>query len=238
MANTRQDEAPRRFESGPEAPPRLYAEICSVIRATPASRVDTATRTRVALAAVFCLIPAAVVIASQFVYQRQAVGLVVGADSTVHLLLVLALLAALTLAATFVALRRSATGSQIASLFVAAALVAPIYAAVTLIDPLHAADVLPPPVDLSPWGARCIVLAAITGAIALGSFAAALRRAVPVASRLRGAVLGAAAGAWTGLALFVFCPASQYPHLLIGHVLPVVALTLAGAIVIPRVLRP
>jgi len=238
MASTRHDDAPRRFESDLAPPAGLYAEVCASIRGTPAQRVDTGRRTRLALAAVLCLIPAAVVIASQLVYQRQAVGLVVGADSTAHLLRSLALLAALAGAATFVALRRSRMGSEITSLVLAASLVVPIYAAVTLINPLHAGDPFPPPVHLSPWGARCLVLAAITGAIALASFTTALRRAIPVASGLRGAVLGAAAGAWAGLALFVFCPAGEYLHLLVGHLLPVVALTLAGAVVVPRALRP
>jgi hypothetical protein len=238
MASTRHHDAPRRFESAPAPPAGLYADICASIRETPAQRVDTGRRTRFALTAVLCLIPAAVVIASQLVYQRQAVGLVVGVDSTAHLLRALALLTGLTGAATFIALRRSARGSHLTSLLLAAILVAPVYAAVTLINPLHAADPFPPPVNLSPWGARCLVLAAVTGAIALASFTAALRRAIPAASGLRGAVVGAAAGAWAGLALFVFCPASEYLHLLVGHLLPVVAFTLAGAVVIPRALRP
>lgn len=238
MTINRPDDAPRRFESSFEPPAGLYADISASVRATPAARVATGTRTRFALTAVLLLVPGAVVIASQLVYQRQAVGLAVGDDSTARLLLTLALLVALTSATTFIGLRRSGRGPEITSLLLSAGLVAPVYAAVTLIDPVHAADAFPPPVELSPWGARCLVLATITGAIALASFAVALRRAIPAASGLRGAALGAAAGAWAGLAVFVFCPASEYEHLLFGHLLPVVALTVAGAIGIPRALRP
>ena len=78
MASTRHDDAPRRFESDLAPPAGLYADICASIRETPAQRVDTGRRSRLALTAVLCLIPATVVIASQLVYQRQAVGLVVG----------------------------------------------------------------------------------------------------------------------------------------------------------------
>jgi len=74
--------------------------------------------------------------------------------------------------------------------------------------------------------------------VVLLSFAAALRRSAPVASRLRGAALGAAAGAWAGLGIFIYCPATEYHHLLVGHVLPIAALTLLGLAAIPRALRP
>ena len=73
---------------------------------------------------------------------------------------------------------------------------------------------------------------------AAGVAATALRRSAPVASRLRGAALGAAAGAWAGLGIFIYCPATEYHHLLVGHVLPIAALTLLGLAAIPRALRP
>jgi hypothetical protein len=103
---------------------------------------------------------------------------------------------------------------------------------------VHAHDPGVLPVEISPWGLRCLVIATIVGMLVLASFGAALRRAVPVASRLRGAALGAAAGAWTGLAVFIFCPSDDFQHILVGHVLPIVAFTLLGAVASPRVLRP
>jgi hypothetical protein len=66
----------------------------------------------------------------------------------------------------------------------------------------------------------------------------ALRRAVAVAIRPRGAALGAAAGAWGGLAVFVFCPSGEPQHLLIGHVLPIALFTLLGGVALTKVLRP
>jgi hypothetical protein len=85
---------------------------------------------------------------------------------------------------------------------------------------------------LSPWGAPCIAVAMAVGAIVLAGFTLALRRAVPVASRIRAAALGAAAGAWAGLGIFLFCPAGNSRHRLIGHVLPVLAFTFVGAVAI------
>jgi hypothetical protein len=92
--------------------------------------------------------------------------------------------------------------------------------------------------NLSPWGTRCLTVSAAVGLLVLLTFTAALRRSAPVASRLRGAAVGAAAGAWAGLSVFVFCPAIEYRHLLVGHVLPIAAITLVGLVAIPRALRP
>ena len=46
------------------------------------------------------------------------------------------------------------------------------------------------------------------------------------------------AGAWAGLGILIYCPATEYHHLLVGHVLPIAALTLLGLAAIPRALRP
>jgi Protein of unknown function (DUF1109). len=77
----------------------------------------------------------------------------------------------------------------------------------------------------------------VSGSV-LAIFAVALRRAVAVASGLRGGALGAAAGAWGGLAVFAFCPSGETQHLLVGHVLPIALFTLLGGVVLSRALRP
>jgi hypothetical protein len=171
-------------------------------------------------------------------YGRQAVGLDVQSAGAEQLRLVLGTLAGLTLAATYVALKRRRDGGGVLALLLVAAAVVPAYAALTLVDPLHASQPTPAGVVLSPWGARCLVLAGIVGGVTLAAFAAALQRAVAAASVARGAALGAAAGAWAGLAVFVFCPAGEALHLVVGHLLPVAALTLVGALAAPRMLRP
>ena len=160
---------------------------------------------------------------------------------TFHLLIVLLLIAGLTLSATLVAIGRGerGLGSGVVALSLVALLVTPIYAVLTLVDPLEVSQTAAASLaKLSPWGLRCLTVSAAVGLLVLLSFTAALRRSVPVASRLRGAAVGAAAGAWAGLSVFVFCPAVEYRHLLVGHVLPIAAFTLIGLAAIPRALRP
>ena len=74
-------------DSGP--PAALYERVRASIQATPASTIRT--RTRIVLALASSLLVAAVVlgVASEVVYQRQAVGLEVEAQSAPHLLFVL-----------------------------------------------------------------------------------------------------------------------------------------------------
>jgi len=92
--------------------------------------------------------------------------------------------------------------------------------------------------ELSPWALRWLAIAVTVGLLVFVSFTAALRRSAPVASRLRGAALGAAEGAWAGLGVFLFCPTTDHRHLLVGHVLPIAIFTLLGLAAVPRALRP
>jgi hypothetical protein len=228
--------------SGSESalPESLYLRVRASVEREKASSSSMPVRVIVALIIASCLTAAVVLVASRIVYQRLAAGVYLAARSTPHLLLVLLLLAGLTLAATFVAISRGRRGfgSGLVSLAVVAALVAPIYAALILVSPVHTDDPMLASVTLSPWGGRCLAIASIIGTMVLASFTIALRRSAPVASRVRGGTLGAAAGAWAGLSIFIFCPSGSPLHLLVGHVLPVVALTLLGFIVVPRALHP
>jgi hypothetical protein len=119
------------------------------------------------------------------------------------------------------------------------ALVAPIYAALVLVNPVHMLtdETVLSDLTISRWGLRCLVISAIVGLPVLATFTVALRRSIPTASGLRGAALGTAAGAWAGLSVFIFCPSGDLLHMLVGHVLPIAALTLVGTVSIPRILR-
>jgi hypothetical protein len=221
----------------------LYGRVRSAIEKTPAATTRTRTLILAALALVPVLTILVVAIASQAVYGRPAAGLGIDVASPAGMLAILALLAGLTLVSTLFALWQGRSGLGIASLWLVsiAVLVAPVYAALTVLQPLHsgaADDVALTGVEISPWGLRCIFIATVVSASVLAIFAVALRRAVAVASGLRGAALGAAAGAWGGLAVFAFCPSGETQHLLIGHVLPVALFTLLGGIGLARALRP
>ena len=221
-------------------PEALYGRIRASIETTPASTMSMRTRIVLALAAALLVAATVLLVASRVVYQRYAPGLEVGTQSTSHLLLVVFLLVALTLASSLVALwrSRSGLGSSVLPPALAAGLVGPLYALLVLGSPVHVHDPDVLSVEISPWGLRCLVIATIVGLFVLASFTAALRRAVPAANRLRGASLGAAAGAWAGLTVFMFCPSGDYQHLFVGHVLPIVAFTILGSALLPRVLRP
>ena len=221
---------------------RLYPRIRAAVEATPASTTRTRTRILAALAVVPALTAAVVLIASEVVY-RQAAGLHVDVPSRVAMLTIVGLLAALAVASTIFALWQGRDGLGIGSvsLMSIATLVVPVYAALTVVQPLHsgAADnVALTGVTISPWGLRCLFVATVVSVPALAILGAALRRAAAVSSGLRGAALGAAAGAWGGFAVFVFCPSGNLQHLLVGHVLPMAVFTAIGALALTRTLRP
>jgi hypothetical protein len=221
---------------------RLYARGRNAVASTPAATTRTRTRIIATLAIVPALTMLVVLIASGLVYGRPAAGLDVDVASSAAVLTTLALLIALALASTVFALWQGRSGLGIASMWLVSitALVAPVYAALTVLQPLHsgaADEVNLTGVAISPWGLRCIFIASIVGASVLTTFAFTLRRAVAVAVGLRGAALGAAAGAWAGLAVFAFCPSGDLQHLLIGHVLPIALLTLCGVRIFQRWIR-
>jgi len=213
---------------------RLYARVRSAVESTPAATTRTRTRIIAALAIVPALTALFVLIASGLVYGQPAAGLDIDIASSAAALTTLSLLIGLALTSTVFALWQGRSGLGIASMWLVSitALVAPVYAALTVLQPLHsgaADDASGTRVVISPWGLRCIFVASVVGASVLTIFAVTLRRAVAVAVGLRGAALGAAAGGWAGLAVFAFCPSGELQHLLVGHVLPIVLLTLWGA---------
>jgi hypothetical protein len=224
-----------RFGAGPSE--ALSQRIRMQVAATAAPAGRTRSRLIGALVAVAVLTAIVVAIASELVYRRLAVGLETQSTGLTWTLLALVLM---TLAATALAVRRGSKGlgTAVTGLALAPSAVILLYAVLTVLNPIHLHDAAVIGVDISPWGVRCALIAAIVGLGAMAAFTAALRRAVPVASRLRGAVLGAAAGAWAGLAVFAFCPSGDHQHLLAGHLLPIIALTLIGAVATPRLLRP
>ena len=234
-------------DTGVSLPPRaddrvpseaLRSRVRASVANESASSTQMAVRVIAALIIALCLTAAVVLAASQIVYQRLAVGLYLMTQSKPHLLLVLLLLTVLTAAATFIAVSRGRRGfgSDLVSLASVSGLVAPVYAASILVNPVHT-DPTHASVFISPWGGRCLAISLIIGILVLACFTVALRRSAPVATWLRGGTLGAAAGAWGGLGIFIFCPSGDVHHLLVGHVLPVVVVTLLGFRLIPRALH-
>jgi hypothetical protein len=87
------------------------------------------------------------------------------------------------------------------------------------------------------WGERCLYVSLLAGA---GPFAALLwarRRSVTEGARWAGAAVGAAAGTVGWLVNDLRCQVANAPHLLLGHVLPLVVFV-AGGVAVARWLEP
>lgn len=77
----------------------------------------------------------------------------------------------------------------------------------------------------------CLELGSLMAIGPLVAFALVRRRSDPVAPRLTGAAVGAAAGAWGGLFIELRCGHASIEHVVLGHVLPVAVMTLLGALI-------
>jgi hypothetical protein len=81
----------------------------------------------------------------------------------------------------------------------------------------------------------CIKFGSLMAIGPLVAFALVRRRSDPVAPRLTGAAVGAAAGAWGGLLIELRCGRASVEHVVLGHVIPVVIMTLLGALIVGSV---
>lgn len=78
-------------------------------------------------------------------------------------------------------------------------------------------------------GWRCFGLTVLTAPWPFLALAYASRRMEPRFPGTAGAALGAVAGAWAAVMVELWCPLSVQQHVLIGHVLPLAALSAVGA---------
>jgi hypothetical protein len=85
-------------------------------------------------------------------------------------------------------------------------------------------------------GLRCLVLSVGTGGLMLFAALMSWRRSDPVTPRATGAAFGAGAGLGSALLVDLWCPVAYVPHLLLGHVLPILVLAVAGGLIGGRVL--
>lgn len=86
-------------------------------------------------------------------------------------------------------------------------------------------------------GWRCLGMTLFGGSLLLGAVAALRNRTVAVHAPLSGAALGVTAGSWAAVLVDMWCPLTNVPHVLVGHVLPLVILAALGGVMGHRVLR-
>ncbi len=86
-------------------------------------------------------------------------------------------------------------------------------------------------------GWRCFALTALTAPWPFAALAYASRRVEPRHPGTAGAALGAVAGAWAAVMVELWCPLAVHEHVLVGHVLPLFGLALAGAAIGVRMFR-
>jgi hypothetical protein len=92
-------------------------------------------------------------------------------------------------------------------------------------------------VDPRP-GAKCFAMTIAAAALPLFALLLVRRRSDAVHPIAHGAALGAALGAYAGVMVCCWCPDASPRHIAIGHVVPLVALALAGAVFGGRILAP
>lgn len=78
-------------------------------------------------------------------------------------------------------------------------------------------------------GWRCFTLTALCAPWPFAALVHASRRIEPRHPGTTGAALGAVSGAWAAVMVELWCPLSVHSHVLVGHVLPLAVLSLAGA---------
>jgi hypothetical protein len=80
-------------------------------------------------------------------------------------------------------------------------------------------------------GYRCLSYCLVMSALPMASFMVLKRGVEPRMPAVLGAAVGAACSAWGGSLIDLWCPLTNAPHVLVGHVAPIVIAILIGALV-------
>ena len=87
---------------------------------------------------------------------------------------------------------------------------------------------LPEPFSRAGW--LCLSHTLAMSALPLGSFLALRRGVEPRGPWALGAAVGATCGAWASILVDLWCPLTNTPHVLVGHVLPIAILVALGTL--------
>jgi hypothetical protein len=204
-------------------PPAFESRIRSAVAATKPVALAPRMRAAVAVVAVLVTLVSGAALLRPDLGSVPLVGLIAQSGAV-------ALLGILTLVVAMSA-GPYGFGMSVPVLATLAGITAPIYAALTMAIPLGTAA-------HGPEVRGCFTISMVVGSIGLAGLTFAMRRAVPSGATARGALLGACAGAWAGLAVHLHCPCGDRWHILLGHAAPIAIFATVAAIVTPRLLRP
>ena len=87
-----------------------------------------------------------------------------------------------------------------------------------------------------PWS--CFLLTMLVAAVPLASFLVLRRGVEPQNPGTLGAAMGAMCGSWASVLGLLHCPIVASEHVLVGHVAPLVLLTMLGMLMGPSALGP
>ena len=98
------------------------------------------------------------------------------------------------------------------------------------------------PAGLDPWpsriGFRCLNLSLLMGVFPLLALLFVRRRTDPTHPRIAGLAAGASVGLCVALFVDMWCPVAYVPHFLLGHILPIALLAIAGLWIGKAMLAP
>ncbi len=85
-------------------------------------------------------------------------------------------------------------------------------------------------------GYRCLAFTLVIAVTPLAAFLFLRRGIEPRRPMALGAMAGAVCGAWAGVVVDLWCPLTNAPHVLLGHIVPVALLIAGGALLGDRLL--
>lgn len=204
-------------------PDALREKVRAEVARTPTSGFPPRTRAIVAIVAVL------VAIAVGILRMRSDIA-TLPLPSLIGVTLAVLLLGAATLVVALSS-GKHGLGAPVTALVALAVITAPLYAVITITAGLGA-------LTDGPRVRGCFEASLGVGAFCLIALTFALRRSVPAGAVARGALVGACAGAWSGLTQHLHCPCGEALHILIGHAVPIAISAALGALISPRFLRP
>lgn len=89
----------------------------------------------------------------------------------------------------------------------------------------------------APTGWHCHAFTLVLGVASLLAMTIANRRSAPIHATWLGATYGAVAGAWAAVFVAAWCPLFDLPHVILGHVAPILVLAAPGMLFGSRTLR-